>query len=133
MIEFKALQNVFGEIYLEVEAESEDNSMLPMGLLLFVGDSKINGRVLWDNGSAAREAFNLPIILHNQDNKKSFVYNIDSSGSYEADNLPSGLYTITSGDINARYELMGSAELGTGDNLILEHKLIDYKNFNTGF
>jgi hypothetical protein len=127
---FKSLQNIFGEIYLEVGAASADNAMLPFGIFLLVGDSKITGRVLWDNGSIAKEAFNLPIIFHNQDSDKHFVYNIDSVGGYEADNLPAGIYTITSGDIKARYELMGSAELKDGDNLILEHRLIDFGNFN---
>jgi hypothetical protein len=129
---FKSLQNTFGEIYLEVGAASADNAMLPFGIFLLVGDSKISGRVLWDNGSIAKEAFNLPIIFHNHDSDKHFVYNIDSVGGYKADDLPAGIYTITSGDIKARYELMGSAELKDGDNLILEHRLIDFGNFNTG-
>jgi hypothetical protein len=126
---FKELKDRNGNIILHVDALDEAGSVPSVVVELLVGDSSVSGKVFRSDDSEAAEAYNLPIIFYNPDDKKRYVTNIDENGEYSFEYMPEGKYLISAGDINAEYDVMGGAELFSGEQTVLEHMLVDFLNF----
>jgi hypothetical protein len=119
---FKKLKDMEGKIVLYIYSNINPD----MEIDILVGDASVSGHVLRKDGSAATEAFNLPVIFYNYfaGYKKRYVTNVDAKGNYSIKYLPAGRYSISSGDINLKYYIDDSTELVSGKQTVLRHELM---------